>query len=121
MPRGRPKKLKQSPVLKPPSRSPKELEDFVREADEVRAITNSAGWSIIERDLTEYRNGLVSRLAYINPKKPEYDEARILFIAVDKLFAIINDYQENRDKALELLNKLENPDTAIVMDVDNEF
>jgi len=43
----------------------------------------------------------------------------VLFIAVDKLFAIINDYQENRVKAIELLEKIQNPDLAITMDVDN--
>ncbi len=117
----KPKRSKQRLQVKQKDPSPEDLQEFIREADEVRSLTMTKGWSIIERDLTEYRDGLVTRLAYISPKKPEHAEARILFIAVDKLFAIINDYQENRDKAIELLEKLNNPELAVTMDIDNEI
>jgi hypothetical protein len=100
---------------------PDDLKDFVQEANEVYLLTQQTGWRIITRDLLEYRNGLTNRLAYIDPSKPEHKEARILFIAVDKIFTLINDYKENREKAVELLQKLENPDLATVMDIDNEI
>ena len=117
----RKKKVKQIlQAIDKPEPKPEDLEEFIREADEVRVLTSMKGWGVIVRDLTEYRDGLVNKLAYINPKRPEHEEARILFIAVDKLFAIINDYRENRDKAIELLNKLSNPELAISLDVDNE-
>lgn len=108
--------------LKPESQSPKpeELEGFVREANEVKVLTQQAGWGIIERDVGEYRFGIGNKLAYLNPKRPEYEEARILFLASDKLLALINDYESNREKALELLGKLENPNLTIALDVDNE-
>jgi hypothetical protein len=119
MPRKTGTSKKQKLVIKQ-SRSPKELEDFIREADEVRLITTQAGWHIIERDITEYRNSLINKLAYTDPTKPEFREAVILFVASDKLLALINDYQENRDKAIELMNKLENPNLAVAMDIDGE-
>ena len=114
------KKSKPKLLLKQVTRSPEDLEEFIREADEVNNLTNTKGWSILARDLTEYRNSLISKLAYLNPKRPEHYEARILFIAVDKIFSMVSDYRENRDRAIELLQKLENPDLAIAMDVDTE-
>lgn len=83
-------------------------------------MTQQAGWGIIERDLTNYRREIGKKIAYLNPKRPEFNEARILFLAADKLINMVNDYQENRDMAMELLEKLENPDLAIAMDIDNE-
>ncbi len=115
----RPKRIK--PILKSGQEpKPEDLEEFIREASEVKSLTQTAGWAILERDLTQYRNSLINILAYTSSKRPEYHEARILFIAVDKLFAMVNDYQENRDRAIELLQKLENPDMAVTMDIDNE-
>jgi len=99
---------------------PEDLEEFIREASEVKQLTEHPGWGVLARDLSEYRNGLVNRIAYIDPKKPECLEARVLFIAIDKLFSIVNDYQENRDRAIELLNKIQNPSLAVTMDIDNE-
>jgi len=78
------------------------------------------GWAILVRDLTLYRDGIAKKLAYLSPKKPEFDEARIMFLAVDKLFDMVEDYQENRDRAIELLNKMDNPDLAVTMDIDTE-
>ncbi len=103
-----------------PTPNPSDLEDFIREADEVRALTASRGWSIIERDLNEYRNQIISKLAYLDPSKLEHKEARVLFIATDKVLSLVNDYEENRVKAIEMLNKLNNPDLAVTMDIDNE-
>lgn len=77
------------------------------------------GWGILERDIIQYRNGIMSKLAYADSSRTEHREAQVLFIACDKLLSLVNDYQENRDRAIDLLNKLENPDVAITMDVDN--
>jgi hypothetical protein len=104
----------------PETPNPSDLEAYIREASEVKALTQTAGFAILERDLLEYRNGLVNRMAYIDPSKPEFRESRILFIAVDKIFSLINDYEENRDRAIQLLQKMENPDLAITMDIDTE-
>lgn len=121
MPRRKKNKPKAKQVLQVKQDSPEDLEAFIREASEVKQLTQHPGWGIIARDLTLYRNGLMDKIVYIDPSKPESREARVLFIAVDKIFALINDYQENRDRAIELLNKLENPDLAVTMDVDNEI
>ena len=120
MPRRKPKKAKTKPrAVRKQISKPEDLDAFIREASEVRQLTQHPGWAVIERDLTEYRNGLVRRLAYLDPKKPESREARILFIAVDKVFTIVGDYEENRRKAIELMEKIDNPDLAVTMDVDN--
>ena len=105
--------------IQPPKRE--DLEEFIKEAGEVKFLTQQTGWAILERDLSIYRDGISKKLAYMNPSRPEFNEARILFLAVDKIFDIVNDYQENRDMAIELLNKMENPDLAIALDVDNEL
>ena len=121
--RGRPRKIKPSLVLKPippEKREPTELEEFIREASEVRQITTMAGWAILERDLKRYQQALVTKLAYLNHKRPEAYEARLLYIATDKLLALVNDYEVNRDKAIEMLNKLQNPELNVTMDIDNE-
>jgi hypothetical protein len=36
------------------------------------------------------------------------------------LFSIVNDYESNRDKAIELLDKIQNQDISITMDIDTE-
>ena len=100
--------------------SPSDLEAYIKEASEVKLLTQQAGWGILARDLREYQSGLGNRIPYLDPSKPEYREARILFIAVDKIFSLINDYEDNRDRAIELLNKLENPSLNTVMDIDTE-
>ena len=97
-----------------------DLESYIKEASEVKLLTQQAGWAILERDLLQYRNSLTNRIAYLDPSKPEHKEARILFIAVDKIFSLINDYEDNRDRAIELLNKLENPSLNTIMDIDTE-
>jgi len=114
------KKIKPKLQIKSVNKTPQDLEEFIREAGEVRMMTTTPGWAILQRDLLNYRNTLVSRLAYIDPSRIEHKEMRILFIAIDKLLSLVNDYQENRDIAIELLNKLENPELAVTMDVDNE-
>ena len=101
--------------------SPNDLEAFIKEASEVKQLTQSAGWAILERDLILYRNTVSKRLAYINPNRPEFKEAQILYQAADKIIGMVNDYQENRDIAIDTLNKMENPDLATIMDVDNEL
>lgn len=100
--------------------SPNDLEAFIKEASEVKQLTQSAGWAILERDLILYRNTVSKRLAYINPNRPEFKEAQILYQAADKIIGMVNDYQENRDIAIETLNKMENPDLAVAMDIDTE-
>jgi hypothetical protein len=103
-----------------PTQKTEDLNEFIREASEVKSMTMHSGWNILTRDLLEYRDGILERLAYIDPSKTEHKEARILFIAIDKIFNIVNDYQENRVKAVELLNKLQNPELTVAMDIDTE-
>jgi len=115
------KKLKQSLVVKvKPAGEAENLEAYIQEASEVKSMTNTPGWSILVRDLTMFRDRLINTLAYTDPSKVEHKEARVLFIAIDKIFSMVSDYHENRDRAIDLINKLENKDTVISMDVDNE-
>lgn len=123
MPRGRPRKKLVPPLVKPippEIAEPQGLEGFIQEANEVHQLTNMTGWHILKRDLMSYREGIVARLAYMNPKRPEFNELRIHFLAADKLVSMVEDYKTNRDKAEELLNKLLNPDVAVTLDIDNE-
>ena len=122
--RGRPRKVKpELQVKKAPieTRSPREIEDFIQEANEVRQLTTLRGWGILLRDLNNYRMAVMSKLAYINPNRPEYSEYRMLFLAADKIISMVEDYEVNRDKSIELLNKLQNQDITVTMDVDNEI
>ena len=122
--RGRPRKIKQELVTKAVPLAKKEnldIREYVQEASEVRQLTAMAGWGIMERDVKHYRNSLIDKLAYIEPSRPEYYEAKVLFLAADKLLALVNDYENNRDKAIELLNKLDNPELEVTLDVDNEL
>ena len=68
-----------------------------------------------------FRDSIASRLAYVDPSRVEHKEARILFIAIDKLFALVDDYEANKGICLDMLNKLRNPDLAIPLDMDNEI
>ena len=95
------------------------LRDYVEEADLVGQIQNQRGWAIIERDINQYRDEISNKLAYLDPKSKEFNDARVLFIASDKLLNIFSDYAENRKRALELLEKIDNPKENIVLDVDN--
>ena len=117
-------KSKDKKQLKPLPRSnisaPQDLEEFILEANEVKALTASPGWGIVERDLARLQAGIVPKLAYLDDAKPEVKEAKRLYIGIDKVLALINDYEANRDKAIEMLEKLENPDLAVAMDIDNE-
>ncbi len=120
MPRKTGSSRKPKLVIKQKAPSPEDLEEFIREADEVQGLTSTKGWSILERDLRQLRDGITEKLAYLNPKRPEFYEARLLYIATDKLFALVEDYAANKNIALELLTKLQNPDLAVTLDVDNE-
>ena len=95
------------------------LRDYSLEAEQVDLLKRQNGWVIIERDLEQYRNEIGARIAYLDPKSKEYHDARILYIAADKIFSLFNDYAENRKRALELLEKIDNTRENIVLDVDN--
>ena len=121
--RGRPRKprpelqVRQAPTQQS---SPVELEEYIQEANEVNQLTSMRGWHILKRDLMGYRETLMSKLAYMNVSRPEFDELRRLYIASDKLISMVEDYKVNRDKAMEYLNVLNNPELAVALDVDNE-
>ena len=96
------------------------MEAYIREASEVKQMTASAGWGILERDLLSLQAGIVPKIVYLESKRPESYEAKLLYIGIDKIIALVNDYEANRDKAIELLTKLQNPDLAVTLDIDNE-
>ena len=98
---------------------PEELRIFVAEAEQVNLLTVHPGWEILRRDIDSYRQEILRKLVYLNPKTIEYENARVLYIASDKLIQMIEDYSANRKRALELLEKIDNPDTNIILDVDN--
>jgi hypothetical protein len=93
--------------------------EYAREAELVSLMTTTPGWEILERDINEYRSQIGEKIAYLMPKTKEYFEAVTLFIASDKLLKMISDYSENRKRALELIDRLENTDSNIILDVDN--
>ena len=96
-----------------------DLRIYAAEADQVELIKKTQGWGILERDLVRYKDEISARIAYLDPKSKEFSEARILYIASDKLLKMFDDYSENKKRALELLNRLENTKENIVLDVDN--
>jgi len=95
------------------------LREYILEAEQVDLLKRNSGWLIIERDFNQYKDEISSKLAYLDPKSAEFREARILYISADKLLKMFDDYAENRKRALELLNRIDNPKENIILDVDN--
>jgi len=95
------------------------IREFTAEAELVDLLIKQPGWAIIERDLCSYREGIGSKIAYLDPGSIEYKESRILFIGADKALSLFRDYEENKKRAVELLKKIENPQENIALDVDN--
>lgn len=95
------------------------LREYVAEAELVDQLTKQPGWAILEKDLYQYKEEIGLKLAYLDPKSKEFVESRILFLAADKLLNLFGDYAENRNRALELLKRIDNPKENIVLDVDN--
>jgi len=123
MPKRKKASKKPKLILKTPSKKELEEQDldaYIKEADEVRAMLLTPGWAILERDLSKLYENLIPVLAYKDPKRSEFYEAQVLYIAIDKILALVKDYETNRDKAIEFLNKIQNPELAVTMDVDNE-
>lgn len=96
-----------------------DLRIYAAEAELVNLMTRHEGWRIISRDLEDYREKIGSKIAYLNPKTTEFQEARIIYISSDKLLKMIEDYAENRKRAVELLHKIDNTQENIILDVDN--
>lgn len=101
------------------SNAPKELNQFVDEATHVQVMTQSKGWEILKRDFELYKQQLLEKLPYYDPNTKEFLEGRITYIALHKLMQLVEDYKENKKEAMKLIDKLEHPETNIVMDVDN--
>jgi hypothetical protein len=108
------------PVVDSKTSTPEDLRSFIAEAEMVRQMASTPGWNIMVRDLVEYKNTLADALPYLNTKTKEFFEARILFIASDKLLKLVDDYEENRKRSVELLERIQNTDINITLDVDNE-
>ena len=83
-------------------------------------LTSMTGWQILKRDLALYREGVIQKLAYINPKRHEFNELRIHFLAADKMISLVEDYKVNKELMMDYLNKLQNPDLVVPLDMDNE-
>jgi len=96
-----------------------DLREFALEAEQVGLLENHNGWRILVRDFSLWREGLLNKLPYIDPKSKEYSEARILLIVADKLLKITEDYSENKKRYLDLLERIDNKKENIVLDVDN--
>jgi hypothetical protein len=95
------------------------LREYAAQAELVELLKTQPGWEIIANDLQQYKSSIGEKIAYLNPKSEEYHTARILYIAADKVLKIVDDYAENRRRALDLLEKLDNQQENIVLDVDN--
>ena len=96
-----------------------DLREFALEAEQVGLLENHNGWRILQRDFSLWREGLLNKLPYIDPKTKEFGDARILLIVADKLITITQDYAENKRRYLELLERIDNTKENIVLDVDN--
>lgn len=113
-------KKKVSVVSKNPTDEQGELREYIAEAELVEMLKANPGWEVISRDFKEYKEQIGSKIAYLNPNSKEFEEARILYIASDKSLKIVEDYIENKKRAMELLFKLDNQQDNIVLDVDNK-
>lgn len=112
------KEIKSQILFQPTKTEPDDLREYVAEAEQVDLMARHPGWDILRRDFDIYRNEIGSKIAYLNPKSLEFEEARILYIAIDKLIKSVEDYRENKRRAIELLEKIDNPKENIILDVD---
>ncbi len=111
--------VKKNLVVKSTENEVDSLREFSLEAEQVELLTRQNGWAILERDVEQYKNEKYSKLAYLDPRSKEFTESRILYLAGVKLLELVNDYAENRKRALELLERIDNTKENIVLDVDN--
>jgi hypothetical protein len=95
-----------------------DLQEYALQAEQVELLKRNNGWLILESDLNHYKREIGEKLPYINPKSQLYEDSRILYIASDKALKMVEDYIENKKRALELLDRLTNPE-VIALDVDN--
>jgi len=95
------------------------LREYTLEAEQVDLLKTHQGWQILERDLNQYLDEIGAKLPYLDTKSKEFREARVLYLAADKLLKMVSDYAENRKRAVELLERLDNTKENIVLDVDN--
>jgi len=110
--------VKQNPVS-PTNNEADSLREYVLEAEQVELLKKYNGWAILERDLNQYRDEIGCKIAYLDPRSKVFTDARIQYIAADKLLKMMDDYAENRKRALELLDRIDNQKENIVLDVDN--
>ena len=108
-----------APQIQTTNNEVNDLREFALEAEQVGLLENHNGWKILLRDFSLWREGLLNKLPYIDPKSKEYSEARILLIVADKLLTITQDYAENKKRYLDLLERIDNKKENIVLDVDN--
>lgn len=97
------------------------LREYASQAELVSLLKTTPGWEIIEADLLLYKSSIGEKIAYLQPYTKEFNEARILYIAADKVLKIFDDYAENKVRALELLKKIDNPQDSITLDMDNQI
>lgn len=119
---GRKKKQPQAQEVSLPQTQLSEEDDlrvFAAEAEQVGLMAKHLGWQILSRDLSSARMKIGERLAYLNPKTALFEDSRIEYIAIDKILKMVDDYELNRAKTLELLERLDNPRENIALDVDN--
>jgi len=100
---------------------PDDINEFLAEAEAVSLMTRTDGYQILKRDLDRFRNDISTRLPYLEADTKEYKESRNLYIGIDKFLTLIDDYAKNRDEAIKLVARMENPKTEVALDIDNEI
>ena len=118
--------MKRKKTLKTVARSPRvasneedNLRAFIDEADQVNVFTNQQGWAILSRDLTLYKNQKAEEIPYLDKDSKEFYNACLDFRAIDKLLKLVEDYEVNRQQAIEQLEKMTNTKENIILDLDN--
>jgi len=119
--------MKQKKTQKTVAKSPRvasnseedNLRMFIDEADKVNLFTNQQGWAILSRDLTLYKNQKAEEIPYLDKDSKEFYSACLDFRAIDKLLKLVEDYEVNRQQAIEQLEKISNPKENINLDLDN--
>lgn len=95
------------------------LREYAAEAEQVELLLVHPGWMIVSENIKAYRKQIGEKIAYLQPETKEFKEARITYIACDKVLKIVEDYIENKKRVLELLAKIDNPQENIILDVDS--
>lgn len=95
------------------------LEVINRASAVINGLSGNSAWEIVCRDVEANRRNLDDNWQFVSDEKKMH-EFRVTKIAVLKILNLLRDYQHDKELAEAELKKIQNPETVIDKDTDNE-